>query len=717
MKVSVVTLVFIALVCPAQSSQVLVSIPMDQQIDTGQGAAITGFTEFATDGSVGFCRKRLSGGGWYFGPEVNLARAGYAPYVDMSAPGSQIRYTARYFQGGGNTNPYGDAPIFVTLRDVNGFSRNLGISYGPRPNPVYPAWIEVSDSMTADDGDQSFDPSRVVEVAFYGTDWAGAGQDFIEVRDLTLVAGTTYNPVSIPTVKQSGIGSEMDTEGVVTATFPLQGRFYIQDLTMAVGLQIRSSALPEIGERIQVKGTLQKDLQTEELFLDASEWGSTGIEELRPIFMQVSRLGGADAGSQRGVEGGQGANNVGLLVKVWGTVLDKSPNCETITLSDVSGLAQPLKVDLSGLSPGRRLNTSAGERILITGISSLYQDDSGKIRSALLCRGLVDYDSYFTQETAPPVIKVAVLNCDPYCPAYGNKRTHEHFGWNDTQDLVDEYIADMRHASGGWCQYEVVSWFDAQYYPKFDDGFQYTPDDYVTAWTNQTLHTGSTDYGVLMSDASYPHNQPSSYSSRVDAGEIDEVWVFAPPGSYAGWEASMVGPRPFFVNGGVYTLPGSIRNFVVMGFNFERGVGEMLEDFVHRSECTMSHVYGPPDWWFPTFPATSNWDRFRMIDLRGPGESAVGMCHYAPNSATDYDWGNMTPVWSMCDDWLTNWPALQGASTKRIVDATEWGSGDIRLHHRWWLERLPRASGVNLDGKQNNWWRYILTHWLYPETN
>ena len=36
------------------------------------------------------------------------------------------------------------------------------------------------------------------------------------------------------------------------------------------------------------------------------------------------------------------------------------------------------------------------------------------------------------------------------------------------------------------------------------------------------------------------------------------------------------------------------RIFVIMGFNYERGVGEMLEDFGHRTESIMTHVVGAP---------------------------------------------------------------------------------------------------------------------------
>jgi len=320
----------------------------------------------------------------------------------------------------------------------------------------------------------------------------------------------------------------------------------------------------------------------------------------------------------------------------------------------------------------------------------------------------------------PKTIKVAVLCFDPYCPGHGNKRTHEVFGWYDPQKSIETYINDLKTASGGWARYKVVSFYYINYYPYFEDGFRYDPDEYVEAWKNRpatTMHKGMTDYKKLLCDKSYDYNNPKSIAERVKSGEIDEVFSFSSPGSMdGGGEAAMAGPNPFFVNGGVFKIPETGRNVVLMGFNYEREVGCMLEDFCHRTEAIMSRVYKAKDMFYPTLPADNNWEKFRMIDKVDAGNAACGFCHYAPNSAHDYDWGNTTKVYSTCDDWLYNWPNLKGAVTKRLVDNTEWGGGDTRLHHIWWLSHIPRTAGVNPDGKQNNWWKYICDFNSYPES-
>ena len=42
-----------------------------------------------------------------------------------------------------------------------------------------------------------------------------------------------------------------------------------------------------------------------------------------------------------------------------------------------------------------------------------------------------------------------------------------------------------------------------------------------------------------------------------------------------------------------------------------------------------------------------------------------------------------------------------------MVDAREWGSGDIREHHRWWLRHFPHLQGES-GGIAWNWWQYVI---------
>jgi hypothetical protein len=153
-----------------------------------------------------------------------------------------------------------------------------------------------------------------------------------------------------------------------------------------------------------------------------------------------------------------------------------------------------------------------------------------------------------------------------------------------------------------------------------------------------------------------------------------------------------------------------------MGFSYERGVGEMLESFGHRAESLLAKTFDCQDflawannpnrlWAVIDVTASLNlFQRYICFDQIAPGQAAIGTIHYAPNSERDYDWNNPRHVLSNCYDW-DNFPVFQ--NDIRQVAADEWGSGDIRAHHTWWLKHLPKVAG-RTSGIVNNWWQYVL---------
>jgi hypothetical protein len=162
----------------------------------------------------------------------------------------------------------------------------------------------------------------------------------------------------------------------------------------------------------------------------------------------------------------------------------------------------------------------------------------------------------------------------------------------------------------------------------------------------------------------------------------------------------MGGPGAFWCNSpALKNTEASKRRFVVMGFSYERYVGEMLEAFGHRAESIMQRA-------FAGLSGEANlWNRFARYESVAPGKAAIGTIHFAPNSQRDYEWNNTTVVKSECHDWLNNFPDFKG--DVRDVSAAEWGGGDIRAHHRWWLNHIPRCAGRR-NGISNNWWSYII---------
>ena len=163
----------------------------------------------------------------------------------------------------------------------------------------------------------------------------------------------------------------------------------------------------------------------------------------------------------------------------------------------------------------------------------------------------------------------------------------------------------------------------------------------------------------------------------------------------------MAGPGAFDINGGVFPGVRTARPFAIMGFNYERGVAEMLHDLCHRTEATLARVYGGWD----AGALTTTWARFAANVAQSNGRAGVGSCHYPPNATTDYDYDNPRVVQSDADDWL-RYPALSGE--RRGVSRETWGGPDYhREYMRWWLRRLPHGDGTSPDRKLNNWWAYV----------
>lgn len=319
----------------------------------------------------------------------------------------------------------------------------------------------------------------------------------------------------------------------------------------------------------------------------------------------------------------------------------------------------------------------------------------------------------------PPVIgdltplapRVLMIVYNPVVdPATGTKLI-QAMRWNDPERLAAGYIADVRECSGGLVNYQIIQRIAIDALPIKVDGFRYTPQEYVcVAQTHRHAHEPDTaDYGVIL--------EQFSVLPRVAAGDIDEVWLFGGP--YFGfWEATMGGAGAFFCNSAPLTKTASCaRRFIVMGFSYERGIGEMLEDLGHRAEAILARVFGAESFLYWTYArdrsprtvtgtALNPFERFLCFDQIAPGKANVGTVHYAPNSRADYEWGNPAPVLSCADDWKS-FPQLPEPPLYRAMDAREWGTGDIRAHHQWWLAHLPRAPGVT-NGIANNWWKYFI---------
>lgn len=297
--------------------------------------------------------------------------------------------------------------------------------------------------------------------------------------------------------------------------------------------------------------------------------------------------------------------------------------------------------------------------------------------------------------TLPPLtttLKTLVIVYDPVVDAASGTKLSEFMRWNKVDDLIAGFTSDILLTSGDLVRYQIVERLDVDDFPPKIDGYEYDAETYlnVVRGISRPHIPQEANYHAIL--------QQFNILERVSTGEIDEVWIFNFP--HAGfYESAMGGPGAFWCNASpLKNTDASKRRFVIMGFSPERGVGEMLENMGHRAESIMEKT-------FERLPEEQNlWKRFIRHELTHPGKAACGNVHFAPNSVRDYDWNNPSTVLSECDDWLNNFPDFKGAV--REVTAAEWGSGDIRKHHTWWMNHFPKTMGRQ-NGVHNNWWQYI----------
>ena len=189
----------------------------------------------------------------------------------------------------------------------------------------------------------------------------------------------------------------------------------------------------------------------------------------------------------------------------------------------------------------------------------------------------------------PAVRRVLMVTHDPVVDGKGTTLSRA-MGWYDPDGLARQYIEDVAQASHGLLQYRIAVREVRDGFPVLVDGFRYDAQSFLRCWHQRRgFHTPEgADYPALLREF--------GVLERVNAGEIDELWLFAGP--YAGYyESLMVGPGSFWCNSPPLDRlsssagPACRRRFVVMGFNYEREVGCMLENLGHRAESIMTRVY------------------------------------------------------------------------------------------------------------------------------
>lgn len=295
--------------------------------------------------------------------------------------------------------------------------------------------------------------------------------------------------------------------------------------------------------------------------------------------------------------------------------------------------------------------------------------------------------------------KVYVIVYDPILS--NGQYLSDYLGWNDHATLTQQTIEFFRQASHEGLNYEVVyTVIVTDGWPIKVDGFRYTEAEYLAVINGQSPphHPDAVDYNAIV-------NSPQlDICGKANRGEIDEVWIYNGP--YFGfYESTLVGPGAYWYNSPPVPGPHNCHRLIpIMGPSPERGLDCAIHNFGHRTEATMTQVYGS---WGQN-RTTHNWERFALVKALSPdySYSGCGNVHYPPNGAGNYDYGNTASVLSNCDD-FAHYPDLgDPAETAKPVTCDEWGCTEVG-YLSYWFSHLPSNPGCGPDGVANNWWKYF----------
>ncbi len=310
-------------------------------------------------------------------------------------------------------------------------------------------------------------------------------------------------------------------------------------------------------------------------------------------------------------------------------------------------------------------------------------------------------------EVAQPqkAVNVLVLVFDPVLKTRDDLKLHQYLKWSDPWKLTEKMVEDAKVTSHGFVQYNIADKIEYDGFPTFLNGFTYTEQTFLEMWEKDRSKADKsrTSFKWMFEKFGLPE--------RIKAKDLTEIWLWGAP--YFAWdelhwktpgdEVPYQTENPWFYR--PYDIPDIGRTIWIMGWNYERGEGEMLESYCHRIESVLSLTVGKGVW-EPKKVKDNPWNQFSRVDKDFPGAAEVGTVHCAPNSVSDYDWNNTNRVWTFADDWLT-YPKLP--RQKKLLEAVSGGWDGIVHHHLWWMTHLPHNGGTT-DGFYNNWWQYIVNY-------
>lgn len=212
----------------------------------------------------------------------------------------------------------------------------------------------------------------------------------------------SFTTESAPITKPANGASVELRQVALTEAKP--GYFYVETRTRESGIRVeKASHGLSIGDVVNITGTMRTNANYER-YVEAAEITNVPLTEfIKPLGMANKSVGGSDwfynpstGAGQRGIDGCNGLNNIGLLVSVWGKVVSKGRGWFYIddgsSVKDGTGITGIYCELPEGVAA-----PSVGEFVRVTGISSceLYE---GALVSVIALRNADDiycFSGYF----------------------------------------------------------------------------------------------------------------------------------------------------------------------------------------------------------------------------------------------------------------------------------------------------------------------------------
>lgn len=227
----------------------------------------------------------------------------------------------------------------------------------------------------------------------------------------------------------------------------------------------------------------------------------------------------------------------------------------------------------------------------------------------------------------------------------------------------------------------------------------------------------TTNYAKIMADI--------DIKTFVEQKGVKEVWLFAYHGDVVGlWESNMSSPYGDVSNSDCdpNDLPVLKHTYTVYHYNYQRDVGEAVEDHTHQIEYLLNYVDGRDTTPAQKWPDLLFWGKFvgsdvsdKMVPVKTPDGRQVYRCgwtHYAPNSESDYNWSNPRTVETDIENWQP-----EGVGNTQKINCNRWQCNDLKWKI-YWMQNIPGANnGLAFKGKRlTNWWLFK-GDWDYAARN